>query len=418
MNLPIESFLAKAIELNMSQQRETEPLFQLKSGKSYSLAYDKTEVANVNFELLVNDGGKPELVIDQDNLPEHLKSGIDITVIDSVTSGVGREKRNFYTTVIEPIFQELNIKHNLLKTTSPLTISDFAKSIDLKKDHTVILLSGDTSAVELINGLPRGDGNDGSKRANINLIMIPFGTGNALVSSTGVTSEAKAVQNIFSKDKHELPLYEAEFPAESYAIHLKDAPPIHKLLFTIVVSWGSHAQIVYHAESPELKPLGIERFKIAAYKIFQQNLEYDCDIIIVEDGKELKMSHSSTHNYSSILAAPRLEKAYNISPDSQLKKRELHILDFGTDIPREEFMGLLMEPYKGRAHVEHEGVVYESILPGKEIILELHEDDEERSIVCVDGISIKVKNGNGKRIKLRFADPSKFDYKLNLIGLQ
>ncbi len=406
----------------MSEPKKQEFLFQLKSGtqsKSYSLAYEETEAANVNFELLSSvgaDGKKDELVISKDSLPTHLKPGVDVTVIDSVNSGVGREKREFYTSVLEPILNELDIKHTLLKTTSALSITNFAKSLDLSKDHTVVLLSGDTSVVEFINGLPT-DANVSTK-PNINLVLIPLGTGNALVSSSGITSEANAVQKMFSNEKAELPLYEADFPSESFAVHLENAPPIGKLLFTIVLSWGSHAQMVYHAESPELKGLGIERFKIAAYKIFQQKLEYNCDIIIVdENGKEEKMSHSTTHNYSSILAVPRLEKKYHISPDSKISKSELHILDFG-DLPKDEFMGLLMEPYKGAGHVNHKGVIYEPIQPKKQIILELGEEDEERSIVCVDGISIKVKNGKGKRITVRFVNSEDLSFKLNLVGLQ
>lgn len=118
----------------MSEPKKQEFLFQLKSGtqsKSYSLAYEETEAANVNFELLSSvgaDGKNDELVISKDNLPTHLKPGVDVTVIDSVNSGVGREKREFYTSVLEPILNELDIKHTLLKTTSALSITNFAKS--------------------------------------------------------------------------------------------------------------------------------------------------------------------------------------------------------------------------------------------------------------------------------------------------
>jgi len=408
---------------NITRERIEEELFTVQKGDqvtTYSLSSEKTQAANVNYELHSSNGPKDlssvSIVVKKEDLPDHLKPGVDITIIDSVKSGTGREKREFYKHILKPIFNELEIKHSFLETTSAETITKFAKSLDLTRDHTIILLSGDTSAVELINGLPSDPKIEHLK--NINLLIIPQGTGNGLVYSAGITSEANAVQKIFSKEKSRLPLYQAEFPEGSYATHLpQGTASVDKLFFTIVVSWGSHAQMVYRAESPELRKLGTERFKVAVYQIFKEELKYNAEILILENGIERKFSQSSLHNYSSILAAPRLEKSYVISPDSNLKKDELHLLDFG-DIPKEEFMALLMEPYKGRAHVDHEDVIYESFHPNTEIILKLGEEDEERSIICVDGISIKIKNPKNKRITVRFVQPGDLGYNLNLIGLQ
>lgn len=400
----------------MSQESEQEPLFRLEAGnsiKEYYLGYDKTPAANVNYKLLNKpDGEKNQLIVRKNDLPKHLQPEVEITVIDSIMSGTGRENRAFYKEILKPIFEELNIKHTLLETTSPDSITDFAKSIDLAKEQTVIILSGDTSVMELVNGLPVEK--TGTKN-NVNLVLIPLGTGNALASSAGLLSEAIAVQKIFSIESSPLPLYEVEFPEGSYAPLLEDKP-IHKLLFSIVVSWGSHAQMVYHADSPELKKLGTERFKVAAGQIFQHELKYHCDILLLENEKEEKFSHSTNHRYSSILAVSNLEKLYRVSPDSQLKKNELHILDFG-DIPQQEFLGLLVAPYQGRAHVDDERVLYEPISPEKKIALQIDEEDPEKAIICVDGISVKIRDAKGKRIVVSFVKPESLSYKLNFIGL-
>ncbi|CCH43821.1 putative lipid kinase [Wickerhamomyces ciferrii] len=401
----------------MSDEREEYPLFTIQKENEtfhYFLSYQKTEVSNINFQLVNKPNGEESssTIINKDNLPEHFKNGIDIVVIDSVNSGIGRKNRDIYQSVIKPIFDQLDIQHTYLKTTSSDSITDFAKTLDLTKEHTILLISGDTSIIELINGLPKEQGPD---KHDLNLILIPLGTGNALVSSAGVFSEVDAIKNIFSHDKSSFPLYEAQFPQDSYAPYLNNRP-IDKVIFSIVISWGCHAQMVYRAEAPELRPLGVERFKIAAAEMFKGKLDYNCDIVILEGGQEKRFTESTIHKYSSILAVPRLEKNYNVSPDSQLKKSELHVLEFG-DIPLPEFIGLLHEPYKGRAHVDHEKTIYEAVQPGREIILRLNEEDEERSVICADGISVKVKNALGKEVKIRFLSSDDLNYKLNLVGL-
>lgn len=402
----------------MSQDQEVDPLLRIETEngvKDYYLSYQKTEAANVNYELLnKSDGKENQLIIRKNELPKHLQSDVEITVIDSITSGIGREKRDFYKIVLKPIFDELAIKHTLLQTTSADSITDLAKSVDLTKEHTFIILSGDTSIMELINGLPS---TKVDKKVNINLSLIPFGTGNALVSSAGTTSEVIAVQKIFSNDSSPLPLYRVEFPEGAYTPRLGNKP-IHKLIFSIVVSWGSHAHMVYIADSPELKVLGTQRFKVAAGQIFQQELKFHCDILLVDEGnKEEKFSHATNHRYSSILSMSNLEKHYRVSPDSDMKKSELHILDFG-DIPQQEFMGLLLAPYQGRAHVDDERVLYEAVTPKKKIILKIEEEDPEKSIICADGVSVMIKDPKGKKVTISFIDPEELSYNLKYIGLK
>lgn len=348
-----------------------------------NVQYDSTLISNFNYTLNLEE--IPNLKLDFNKR---------LIIIDSILSGTGRENKNFYLNVIKPILDSLNIKYEYLKTESKDSIAIFAKE-KIPNDSVVALLSGDTSIFELINNSPSD--------LSIELFPIPLGTGNGLASSMKIDNEFIGFQILLSYlessvELKRLPIYKVEFPEDSHFFFEQDKKA-SSLLFTVVCSWGCHSKVVYLSETPELRKLGIERFKIAAAQTLAGDINYNG---IVSENPSF-----GCHNYITILAIQNFEKTYKISPDSNVFRNELHLLDVGgetneTSLSNAELFEFSMKPYNNGAHVltDDKRVVYKKI--EKDLTLTFTTDDESKSIFCIDGLTIIVKNPKDKSVKVKY----------------
>lgn len=297
----------------------------------------------------------------------------DITIIDSIFSGTGRnEHRNVYRNIIEPLFQLLGIEHRYFATQSKDSIKEFAQSLDIHKEKTIIFLSGDTSISEFVNNLPEIE-----QENAVNVIVIPCGTGNSLSLSLGFDNTIQAVANIFLGSKVPFNLYRATFPKDSCFL-LQDKKTIIKepLVFTAVLSWAFHASIVADSDTKELRKFGLERFKMAAMKNLEQEQKYVGTILI--DDKPV----NGPFAYWLVTPVTRFEPTFEILPCGDIGDDSLYMVavnaKYGT-----ELLDIMKEVYDNGRHIGDEKVTYMQITKNQEIKVKLGADSKNR--FCVDG---------------------------------
>jgi diacylglycerol kinase family enzyme len=376
----------------------------------YSIEYTETDTgAHKNYKLIRSDDDSP--IVNPVGLPPHLASQ-NITVLDSVNSGIGREDRDLYNAVLKPLLAELSIQHEYIKTTDADSISHFAQCLDLAKDNTIIVLGGDTSIYELFNNLDKSYSGD---KHSIDVCPIPMGSGNAIALAAGLGSEELAIQNIYTaKSKSPLPFFEIQFPKGAHFV--STGAEVESLTFAIIVSFAMHAKLVHYAEDPKLRGLGVDRFKVAVGQALEEPLQFKFDLSVKRPNGEIEaLTKSQAHAYFNIIAAPFIEKGYLISPNSKLAQQSLEYLSFG-DIDAADLAPLLMMPYQNGAHVHSPAVDYGSVGEG-ELIIKINETDKDRSYTCVDGSVIVINNPLGKSITIKNVDISKLPYSFNIVGL-
>lgn len=297
----------------------------------------------------------------------------DITIIDSILSGIGRnESHDIYRRIIEPLFQLLGIRYRYLVTQNKNSVKEFALSLDPSKEKTIIFLSGDTSISEFVNHLPNSE-----QEATVNVIIIPCGTGNSLSLSLGADNTIKAVANILFGGKIPFNLYQATFPKDSFHLFQDMKTEIKEpLVFTTVLSWAFHASIVADSDTKELRKFGIERFKMAAMKNLEQEQKYEGYVMI--DNTSVKGPFA----YWLVTGANRFEPTFEILPDGDIGDDSLYMVAVSAKYSS-ELLDIMKEVYDNGRHIEDEKVMYMKITKGQKIKLKVGADSKNR--FCLDG---------------------------------
>lgn len=346
----------------MVSTRQTE-LVRL-GGEEYYVITKFDGTAWVSFELETQPASK------NGDLEVSLKN--ELIVIDSIASGKGRSEQNdFYKIVMKPIFDKLDLKHKLIKTTSRDTISTYARSLAPSGSYTVMFLSGDTSISEFINNLPQGSGG-----SELSILPFALGSGNAWASSLGLTDPAETLARFLKgslSPKH-FPLYRAIFP-NGYSI-----------LFFVILSLGFHANMLHACEEPKYKKMGNERFKEAGIFIL---MNYDLNLSITVG------DNSQSYSYFGLISTPKLEPAYTPSPHSDPLKQELHVLGYSSDLTKEQLLGKIMKGYelrKGDDLPSNSGTTYQSLTSDFDVQLNFDEESSPRYKfeLCCDGVLLNL----------------------------
>lgn len=407
-----------AREDQYTMSRTTLPLLSV-NGNPYAISFEEAETkAHINYALLEEDHG-PAPSISTDALPLHITTVDLITVIDSVRSGVGRDNRDIYATVLAPLFKKLAIKHTYTQTKSASDITNFARSLDLSKSHTIVLISGDTSVYELYNGL-FSQHYTGTAQP-LHVALIPFGSGNSISLSSGISSIETAIQYLFtSSTSTSLPFYKATLPPGT---HTTTGTPITTpLLFSVTLTFAIHANLVWVAEQPDLRDVGIDRFKIAAARVLEQDLTVPLSLTCATTGSpsssSKQLTKSTAHAYLNVLAVPCIEKGYYISPNSHIDNQQLHIIHFDV-APPDDLMSLLSMPYQGpqTQHIHHPSVEYIAVPKEESIFIEFLDERVEKSTCCIDGIVVRVDDPKGKRVQIDSVTRDEIGFDLKVVGM-
>ncbi|CCF59429.1 hypothetical protein KAFR_0H00200 [Kazachstania africana CBS 2517] len=371
----------------MSQLATTiEPLCTVNGSQSFEVKITKDGSKYHAFKLVAK-----EVKDDKPCSPPHYEN---VVVIDSVSSGTGRNKNNhFYNIVIKPIFDIFKIQHHYFKTTGPKSISTYAKSLDLSKSYTVIFISGDTSISEFINNLPPLLETSNGLKHTISILPLPMGTGNAFSSSIGHKCPIQTLSSFLhnrTQPSH-FPLYEVIFPNGKTVI------------FFIILSLGLHANVLHLCENdPQYKKYGEERFKLAFEKVMTT---YDLNVRLQIPELDL----SGAFSYFILINTPNLESSYIPSPLSDPFLEQLHVLGYSSSLNNEDLLNYVTQGYSnklGDELVESSNMVYKPISRNVSIVLTEDEESEKYKYdICCDGLLFNLRD-------MLPENPTKEDYVL------
>ncbi|KAK9495369.1 ATP-NAD kinase-like domain-containing protein [Lipomyces doorenjongii] len=336
-------------------------------------------------------------------LPSHLDaSRSQITVVNSSTAGAHRG-RQVYDKLLQPLLQTLDITHEYILTSSASTISEFAASLSVRKSglpHSVILLSGDTSIHELVNSLTPI-----SSTQSIILMLIPTGSGNALMTSLSRGSITSALFELLHGKPIPLNPFYVAFPGDSkevippttddpngktVALETPDSLSGARKIFALVVaSWGIHAALVGDSDSPEYRKLGNDRFKKAAEENLARNVAWHGQVRYSSVLSGVEEIVEGPHSYLLMTSISSLEEGFKIAPTAEPLSGKLEMVQMPF-LKGEEIMRVLMLAYQNGKHIHEEEVLYKEV---EEVRVTVLEEEEKMRRWCVDGRIIIVPNG-------------------------
>ncbi|ODV92129.1 hypothetical protein CANCADRAFT_82603 [Tortispora caseinolytica NRRL Y-17796] len=318
----------------------------------------------------------------------------NLHVIESVKAG--KADGNSYDNVIKPLLEMLEIDHTYHKTEDLDTITKVASSLAKEMiDTTVLMISGDTSLMELLNELYIGEVH------NLKLLLFPAGSGNALATSIGIdVSRSIAILAGCDHQGQLIPLFPVLLPANSKRVYtLGDKDAMHSersdisgkyneantevtVYAAVVVSWALHAALVADSDSPEYRELGNERFKVAAKENLEREEGYCCamDVSYMGDQKEVKDAEKQ-YSYVLFSSVPQLEPGFLIAPKSVPLSGKLTTVLMNM-LPSGKVMSLLMNAYESGAHVKDSNIVHEEV---ERVSLKINEGEERKRRICIDG---------------------------------
>lgn len=378
--------------------------------------------------LLVRAKEVPQELLDTHllrELPESLRPGNVFDVLVSTKSGTGRALE-FWRRVLQPLLHLAGEKpvepRSLLITESDQSVSNFAKSLKAQQPNvstTVVLLSGDGGAVDMLNSCPELP--EGSLAPT--MALIPLGTGNALFNSLhkplqitpGPSALVTGLRTLFRGVSAPLPVFKASFSPGSQVVAFKgkndggssdakgeEAADISRqetavshLYGAIVASYGFHASIVYESDTPEYRVHGSKRFGMVAAELLRESHPYAAQIEICRSSSsEYEAIPRETHGYVLSSMVSNLERTFTVSPASKPLDGKLRIVHFGP-VGRERCMEAMMKAYDGGKHVDlkwddGQEVGYEEIAGVK---VHVREENERWRKVCIDGTIVDIPQG-------------------------
>ncbi|ODQ77124.1 hypothetical protein BABINDRAFT_163851 [Babjeviella inositovora NRRL Y-12698] len=318
-------------------------------------------------------------------LPLYLRN--HVLVIDSASSGAGRgASPGIYQQVIQPLFEILAIKHQYVLTQSATHIAEIAASLSHERDTTVLIISGDTSIQEFVNGLGKI-----ATPKKIFIATIPHGTGNALSRSLRPDNgPLLAVKSLLEGSFGAFPIYEVQFPPLSSFV--ASSEPVSLLKFVVVLSWGFHASLVADSDTPEMRKLGLQRFQVAAQDNLKREQIYHGTVEILAKGNVLT-ADNGPFSYVVVTPVTRFEPTFEISPQGNVFENSLYLVSFKGVEKNEEILEIMHKVYAAGSHIHDPRVTYQKIMPGDVLKLAVNESGETKRRVCVDGAIVASGKG-------------------------
>lgn len=311
-----------------------------------------------------------------DSMPPHLRS---LTVINSKHAG-GSAGGQVYFNILSPLLKAFGVRHVYVATDSPETICAHAQSFS--SSATVVIIGGDTSVHEFVNFLPPSTGTD------LRLSIIPAGTGNALMSSLGVTSPLTAVQRLFlHKEFYPLSSFEVTFPPGARGLN-SPVPERTSYQALVVASWGFHAALVAESDSQEMRKYGSERFGIAAGQLIS-----NVDQTYFGEISGVQKSIASPISYLLFTTVTNLEATFPISPHSNPPSSGKLFCVAVPAVANSDLMDIMRKVYDHSAHIEDPRVIYQQITGECYVEVGRKNVQDDMRRWCVDGCIIQTPPG-------------------------
>lgn len=361
----------------------------------------------------------PKDVLSNFASPSALLAGRDhVEVFTSTKSGTGLAE-NVFKELVEPVFTwyglTLQDDYGVHLTTSETTISELTRQLVLPRGNkgrkqTIVLLSGDGGMVDMINTLIAGSRVQAFVSPEI--ALLPFGTGNALANSSGITGDKTfGLRALLQGQAKPVPVFRAVFSPGARLLANegrdeleleRDADGMAVAHGAVVCSWGLHATLVADSDTTEYRKFGAERFKMAGKEALYPSdgslpHAYKGTVSIFRAGSSAwEKLPRDEHGYVLATLVSQLEAGFRISPSSRPLDGKLCLVHFG-QLSGEEAMGVMTKAYQDGQHVHDEKVGYEEI---EGFRIEFKEDNARWRRVCVDGKIIRVEKEGWVEVRM------------------
>ncbi|KAK8042771.1 TRM-domain-containing protein [Apiospora phragmitis] len=350
----------------------------------------------------------PKSLLDKflvEEAPEHLRAADNrkVHLVVSTSSGMGLAL-DFYNSVLQPLLGGFGLSAavpgddgdgkssslNLVTTRDAQSIREFAASLPLGVEHTVVLMSGDGGIMESLNGKATVDDDDEDGPAMVRLrplpliAMLPLGTGNALFNSLhkGVYAACEAesaapsplalgLRTLLRGRRAPLPSFRVDFSPGSWQISYRGAvatvpgaaveeqlSPVTHLYGAIVASYGFHAQLVWESDTPAYRKHGAKRFGMVAAELLKESHAYHARVerkLLLPPSSEAgqqpqPIGRQDRHAYVLATLVSNLERTFTISPASRPLDGALRLVHFGP-VGGERTMEIMTQAYNDGQHV-------------------------------------------------------------------
>lgn len=320
-------------------------------------------------------------------LPPHLRQ--PVLVIDLVLSGTGRPPNapDLYPQLLQPLFAAVGVVHHYIRTELKTHIADIAASLSSRgASITVVFLSGDTLVHELINHL------DATLAGAVTLVLVPTGTGNALLRLVGHMDVWAALQALFQPlTPKPLPVYRVDFPEGSTVVH--SGVPVRLLYFLVVVLWCFHALLVADSETPEMRKLGMQRFQVAARENLQRDQCYHGLFSVTGGPSATARTVAGPLSYLVVTPVKRFEPTFDILPAGNVFTPDAHAVVM-PHVLGSDLVEVMTKAYAKGAHVDDPRVEYLHLDGALTARIVLDEADAHQRRVCVDGEIVACGRGS------------------------
>lgn len=336
-------------------------------------------------------------------------SDVDLHFIISTGSGAGTAE-DFFGQVLNPLTAILGLEEGrdflVHRTRSEDSITELTRHILLPRANaghaqSVVLLSGDGGMIDIVNEVHKGSRSNDFVQPSI--VVLPFGTGNALANSNNCKDDTMGLSTLFKGKHTNLSSMRASLSTGARLVtnEGRDEQPlgakegVPEVFGAVVCSWGLHASLVGDSDTAEYRKFGAERFQMAAKALLSpedgsEPHAYKGSVSFRAPGKDKWTAiDRTTHGYVLATLVSDLEKGFTISPASIRGSGKMMLIEI-PPLATDEIMQVMMAAYDKGKHVGRQNVGYHEIDGLK---IEFHEDDGRWRRVCIDGKIIKVEKG-------------------------
>ena len=253
--------------------------------------------------------------------------------------------------LVKPVFDLHNVELTILETTGPGNAGELVKYLDFADYDGILVLGGDGTFHEIINGLrKRSDGQ------TLPLGFIPGGSGNSLLHDLSLIEPIAAVSAICRGEKRLIDVAE---------IKMKD----HVVYSINLIGWGLVTDVGRRSEL--LRWIGPSRYTVASIIEILRKKNRRAKLIIGDQ--------TLVGEFSFIVACNSIHvgNGMKMAPHAHLDDGLIDLLVIDAGITRRRLLSVLPKLFDG-THVDEPEVKYHQV-QGFSIL------SEEKDILNVDG---------------------------------
>lgn len=199
--------------------------------------------------------------------------------------------------LMRPIFDELNISYEVVRTTHRGHVLEYVASLDCSNYDTFLIVSGDGLLFELLNGLKRNKNGIAIFR-RMQIAIVPAGSGNAVCGSLGIQSVLEGTTQMVKGKIKGCDLCKVKQPG------------VEDHLSIVEVTWGLISSVDFDSEK-YLRWMGEPRFTVQGVLEVLKKTQYQARVIA---RKEIPTAEEEENEREYLRKAPDWWQTENPNP--------------------------------------------------------------------------------------------------------